>query len=102
MKKQRPPTWELAAKLIAANFAVMRVASVTHRGGVNLVLLTDWDERRKLLKEIITMAYATALQIVEAQGASDVEHQYEPTSYTPISCCDAQYITVVNAAKSVI
>ena len=43
VKKQRPPTWDLAAKLIAANFAGMRIASVRHKSGVNLVFW-KWND----------------------------------------------------------
>lgn len=38
VQKQRPLTWELAARLIAENYAGIRVPSVRHFSGVNIVL----------------------------------------------------------------
>lgn len=38
VQKQRPPTWGLAERLIAENYAGVRVPSVRHKGGVNIVL----------------------------------------------------------------
>lgn len=38
IEKRRPPTWSLAARLVAANVDGARVPSVRHPGGVNLVL----------------------------------------------------------------
>ena len=38
VRRQRPPTWELAARLIAAGCAGLRAPSVRQPGGVNLVL----------------------------------------------------------------
>lgn len=38
VQKQRPPTWELAARLIAEKCAGVRVPSVRHQSGVNIVL----------------------------------------------------------------
>lgn len=38
VQKQRPPTWELAERLIAENYAGIRVPSVRHKSGVNIVL----------------------------------------------------------------
>jgi RES domain-containing protein len=44
VKNQRPPTWELAARLIAAGFTGIRVPSVQHFNGVNLVLW-HWNDK---------------------------------------------------------
>ncbi|WP_052672490.1 RES family NAD+ phosphorylase [Aliterella atlantica] len=38
IEKQRPPTWELAERLIAENYAGIRVPSVQDKSGVNIVL----------------------------------------------------------------
>lgn len=38
MEKQRPPTWQLAERLIAENYAGVRVPSVQDKSGVNIVL----------------------------------------------------------------
>mgnify|MGYP002779581636 CR=1 FL=1 len=48
ISKQRPPTWDLAARLIAENYAGIRVPSVRHVDGVNIVLWrwNDCNERR--------------------------------------------------------
>lgn len=43
VQKQRPPTWELAAKLIAADYAGVRVPSVRHSSGINIVLW-KWND----------------------------------------------------------
>lgn len=44
ISKQRPPTWELAARLIAEKYTGVRVPSVRHLGGVNIVLWY-WNDR---------------------------------------------------------
>lgn len=44
VQKQRPPTWELAERLIAENCAGIRVASVQNKNGINIVLW-DWNDR---------------------------------------------------------
>jgi len=38
VQKQRPPTWDLAERLIAENCAGVRVPSMQHKDGVNIVL----------------------------------------------------------------
>lgn len=38
VQKQRPPTWELAERLITEDCVGVRVPSVRHKGGVNIVL----------------------------------------------------------------
>lgn len=38
VQKQQPPTWELVDRLIAENYAGVRVPSVRHFSGVNIVL----------------------------------------------------------------
>lgn len=43
VKKQRPLTWELAAKLIAANCSGVRVPSVRYLNGINIVLW-KWND----------------------------------------------------------
>lgn len=44
VQKQRPLTWELAARLIAENYTGVRVSSVRHFSGVNIVLWY-WNDR---------------------------------------------------------
>ena len=48
VQKQHPPTWDLVARLVAANCAGIRVPSVRHFSGVNIVLWywNDCPERR--------------------------------------------------------
>lgn len=42
VQKQRPPTWDLAARLLAANYAGVRVPSVRH-SGTNIVFW-KWND----------------------------------------------------------
>ena len=44
VQKKTPPTWDLASKLIAENFAGIRVPSMRHFSGVNIVLWS-WNDR---------------------------------------------------------
>ena len=44
VQKQRPPTWELAERLIAENYAGVKVPSVQNKSGVNVVLWY-WNDR---------------------------------------------------------
>lgn len=48
VQKQRPPTWDLVARLIAVNYAGVRVPSMRHFSGINLVLWkwNDHPDRR--------------------------------------------------------
>lgn len=43
VQKQRPPTWDLVAGLIAAEYAGVRVPSVRHFSGANIVLW-QWND----------------------------------------------------------
>ncbi|RUT03690.1 hypothetical protein DSM107010_60260 [Chroococcidiopsis cubana SAG 39.79] len=44
ISKQRPPTWDLASRLIAEDYAGIRVPSVRDMNGVNIVLWR-WNDR---------------------------------------------------------
>jgi RES domain-containing protein len=48
VQKQRPPTWDLASQLVAQGYNGIRVPSVQHFNGVNLVLWhwNDSDENK--------------------------------------------------------
>ena len=43
VQKQRPPTWDLAARLTAVNCAGVRVPSMRHFSGINIVLW-KWND----------------------------------------------------------
>jgi len=43
VQKQRPPTWDIAARLMAASYAGVRVPSVRHFSGVNIVFW-KWND----------------------------------------------------------
>jgi len=43
VQKQRPPTWDLVARLIAADYSGVRVPSMRHFSGVNIVFW-KWND----------------------------------------------------------
>lgn len=60
VQKQRPPTWDLAARLIADDCAGVRVPSVQHKSGVNIVL---WHWNDSLERNVSVLDPGTDLPI---------------------------------------